>query len=220
LTLQARPVAEAATVAADAGIVPIPGWGRPALLAVPHGDQVGRTLPLVVALHGAGGEPARTLSHMLPFVDALRMAVLAPASLNGSWDVWGAGARLEIASLDRALAAAFGVVAVDPERVGVLGFSDGASCALAIGLANGDLFRRVVAYSPGFVDPAPRSERRPDVLISQGLHDPFFAPDRCGRRIAASLSSGGYEVTYREFDGGHEVTPAIRDEAQSWLTSN
>lgn len=216
LRLCARPGRPA--VAAGAGIHELPGANRNALLAVPGGGPRAGMVPLAVALHGAGGEPWRTLRHMLPFVDELGLALLVPASLGGTWDVWAGGARREVESLDATLAAAFARVHVDPDRVGILGFSDGASCALALGLANGDLFRRVVAYSPGFVDPAPRSGR-PAVLVSQGLHDPYFAPERCGRRIAADLLAEGYDVRYREFDGGHEVPPEVRDEAQGWLAS-
>jgi poly(3-hydroxybutyrate) depolymerase len=42
---------------------------------------------------------------------------------------------------------------VDPQRICVSGFSDGASYALSLGLANGDLFTHVAAFSPGFMRP-------------------------------------------------------------------
>jgi phospholipase/carboxylesterase len=183
---------------------------------VPAGHVVERPIPLAVVLHGAGGNPRRTLSDMLPFVDTLGLALLVPGSLGPTWDAWGRGRDAEIAALDGALAAAFEAVAVDPLRVGIMGLSDGASCALAVGLANGDLFGRIVAYSPGFVDPLD-AIGRPEIFLSQGARDPFFPPDRCGRRIAAELGAGGHEVTYREFEGGHEVPPEVRDEAQAWL---
>ena len=153
---------------------------------------------------------------MLPFAEALGVAVLVPGSLGPTWDVWGGGRDAEAAALDAALAAAFAAVKVDPERVWIVGNSDGASCALSIALANGDLFTRVVAYSPGFSDP-PCRVGAPEAFVSQGLHDPYFPPERCGRRIAADLRVAGCRVTYREFDGGHEVPPEVRDEAQSWL---
>lgn len=218
LRLSARPTVAPSSLA-QAGVHLLAGAVRPALLAVPVSSTPEHPAPLVVALHGAGGEPWRTLWHMLPFVDQLGFVLLVPASLGGTWDVWAGGAAQEVEALDAVLAAAFASVAVDPDRVGILGFSDGASCALAVGLANGDLFRRVVAYSPGFLDAQPRAGR-PGVLLSQGLHDPYFSPDRCGRRITAGLRAEGYEVAYREFDGGHEVPPAIRDEAQGWLAGS
>lgn len=42
-------------------------------------------------------------------------------------------------------------VAIDPAHVAIGGFSDGASCALSLGLVNGDLFTHVMAFSPGLV---------------------------------------------------------------------
>lgn len=43
--------------------------------------------------------------------------------------------------------------AVDTTRLGVGGFSDGASYALSLGLTNGDLFTHVIAFSPGALYP-------------------------------------------------------------------
>lgn len=212
LTARPRPPV---TLAAP-GVHEIPGPGRPALLVVPAGTEPGRPIPLALVLHGAGGNPRRTLGHMLPFVDGLGLALLVPGSLGPTWDVWGHDREADLASLDGALAAAFAAVRADPSRVGLVGFSDGASCALSVGLANGNLFRRIVAYSAGFAAPAARVGR-PEVFLSQGARDPYFPPERCGRRIAADLRAGGCEVVYREFDGGHEIPPGVRDEAQAWL---
>lgn len=39
-----------------------------------------------------------------------------------------------------------------------------------------------------------------------------------GRGIARRVTDEGYDVTYREFDGGHEVPDAIAHEAFAWLS--
>jgi predicted esterase len=41
--------------------------------------------------------------------------------------------------------------------------------------------------------------------------------DSCGRRIAGSLKSKGYNVILREFDGHHEVPNEVAREALSWV---
>ena len=64
--------------------------------------------------------------------------------------------------------------------VTVCGFSDGASYALSIGLANGDLFGHVLAWSPGFVAP-PEFVGRPRVFVSHGTDDRVLPIDRCSR---------------------------------------
>jgi predicted esterase len=40
------------------------------------------------------------------------------------------------------------MVAIDPARVAIGGFSDGATYALSLGLINGDLFKRVAPSHP------------------------------------------------------------------------
>jgi phospholipase/carboxylesterase len=54
----------------------------------------------------------------------------------------------------RALRQTFDRLPVDPRRLAVTGFSDGASYALSVGLTNGDLFTHVIAFSPGFASSA------------------------------------------------------------------
>ena len=86
----------------------------------------------------------------------------------------------------------------------------------ALGLINGDLFSSVVAFSPGFViDGAPHS--KPRIFISHGANDRILPIDRCGRRIASGLKALGYDVTFREFDGDHEIPGDIVREGLRFL---
>ncbi len=50
------------------------------------------------------------------------------------------------------------------------GFSDGASYALGLGLANGGLLPRIVALLAGFLPPGPR-HGKPPVFVSHGVAD-------------------------------------------------
>ncbi|MBT2546880.1 alpha/beta hydrolase [Arthrobacter sp. ISL-65] len=118
--------------------------------------------------------------------------------------------------INQALERIFHMVFVDPKRIAVGGFSDGASYALGLGLANGDLFSRVIAFSPGFVPPAPRYGK-PRLFVSHGDGDTVLPIDRTSRRLVPLLRADGYDVTYREFPGGHTVLTAIAREAISWL---
>ena len=103
---------------------------------------------------------------------------------------------------------------VDPARVAVGGFSDGASYAL--GLRNGDVFTHLIAFSPGFV-PRAGGRGRPAIYVSHGVSDSILPIDRCSRRIVPSLRRAGHAVRYREFDGGHTVPPEVAREAVAWL---
>jgi phospholipase/carboxylesterase len=92
------------------------------------------------------------------------------------------------------------------------GFSDGASYALSLGLANADLFTHVLAFSPGFVVPA-RPARTPSVYVSHGRADDVLPIARTTRRIVPRLRAAGIPVQVHEFDGGHTVPARIAEEA-------
>jgi len=187
------------------------GGGVQVLLAVPPGPPVPR--PLLVFFHGAGGEPGQSLGAVGRAAADRGALVLAPRSSAATWDLVTGGLGRDVAVLDAALAEAGRHVAVS--RCAVGGFSDGASYALSIGPANGDLFDAVLAFSPGFAAP-PVRVGRPRLWITHGTGDRVLPVDRCGRRLAAAFRRDGYDVTYDEFDGGHEVRPAGVIDALDW----
>jgi phospholipase/carboxylesterase len=192
------------------------GVERPPLLQVPPAIGAGRPVPLVVALHGAGGDAQAGLGVLGGLADERGLVVLAPASRGSTWDAVTGRYGEDAAQLDRALERLFSTVAVDPARVAVAGFSDGASYALGLGLANGDLFGRVVAFSPGFV-PGSAREGRPAVFVSHGDADDVLPVEQTSRRIVPALREDGHDVTYREFTGGHVIPPEVAGEAVGWL---
>jgi phospholipase/carboxylesterase len=185
---------------------------RDGLVYVPARVDRTRPAPLVVLLHGAGGDARGTLGILRAHADALGAILLVPESREATWDVIVEAYGPDVAFLDAALARVFTRHAIDPARIAIAGFSDGASYALSIGLANGDLFSDVLAFSPGFAAP-PRELGRPRVFVSHGVHDRVLPIERCSRRIVLRLRAEGYDVDYREFDGGHSVPEALAREA-------
>ncbi|WP_210505234.1 alpha/beta hydrolase [Naasia sp. SYSU D00057] len=185
------------------GLNALPGPGGDHVLLVPDSSP-DTPLPLIVFLHGSGAQPARSLHFLEAEAQRLGFLLLLPKSLHYTWDVILGGFGPDVASLDAVLAEIFDLFPVDPERVALSGFSDGASYALTLGMRNGELFRRILAYSPGFTVPGPGSGR-PAVFVSHGTDDPVLPIDRCSRVIVPGLLREGYEVDYREFRGGHEV---------------
>jgi phospholipase/carboxylesterase len=163
-------------------------------------------VPLAVLLHGAGGSARNILPLLTGPAEARGFLVLAPESQDRTWDVIAGGYGPDIERLDRALRIAFEHYRVDPARIAIAGFSDGASYALSLGVANGDLFGDVLAFSPGFLSPLSVAGR-PRVFISHGVRDPVLPIERCGRRVAAELRKAGYDLDYREFEDGHVVPP-------------
>jgi phospholipase/carboxylesterase len=189
---------------------------RDALLHVPAGLQPGQAVPLVITLHGAGGDAEAGLGLLRSQADERGLLLLAPTSRGSTWDAIRGGYGPDVRLIDRALQHVFRAVAVDGERVAVAGFSDGASYALGLGLANGRLFSRAVAFSPGFV-PQARREGAPRIFVSHGTADEVLPIKRTSRRIVPTLRDEGLDVTYREFPGPHTVPDDIAREAVDWL---
>jgi predicted esterase len=215
--LLARPTQPAGT--APSGLQPLGlSTKRDGLLYVPKNYQPSRPAPLVVMLHGAGGDARGGLSPFQNLADATGLILLAPASRRQTWDVLVGGYGPDIASIDQALAQTFSRYAVDPTRIAIEGFSDGASYALSVGITNGDLFSHVIAFSPGFMAPASQVGE-PRLFISHGTRDSVLPIDPCSRRIVPQVRGAGYDVVYREFDGPHTIPPAIIDSALDWFTA-
>lgn len=202
---------------AEGGLHPLGLDGpRDGLLYLPAGSDPGRPAPLALLLHGAGGSASGGLAPLLPLADEAGLILLAPDARRETWDVLRGGYGPDVAFIDRALAHLFGRHAVDPARLAVGGFSDGASYALSLGLTNGDLFTHVLAFSPGFAAPAGRLGS-PRLFIAHGTRDEVLPIDRCSRRIVPAMQRAGYDVRYREFDGPHTIPPAIAREALDWF---
>ncbi len=65
-----------------------------------------------------------------------------------------------------------------------------------------DLFTHVLAFSPEFL-PLAESEGSPRIFVSHGTRDGWLPVYRCSRVIVPRLERAGYEIRYREFEGGH-----------------
>jgi phospholipase/carboxylesterase len=191
--------------------------GRDALLYLPESLAEDRPAPLIVFLHGAGGDEQGGLRFLTPYADAFAFVLLAPSSEDGTWDAVGSAYGPDVRFIDRSLERAFERCWIDPNRVAVSGFSDGASYALGLGLSNGGLFRSVMAFSPGFVPRGVQPDGRPRFFLSHGTADRVLPIDQCSRTIVPKLTRAGYHVTFREFDGPHTLPRDVGDEAMRWF---
>ena len=196
------------------------GGFRDGVLLVPAGYTAAQPIPLMVLLHGAGGLGSQLLQRFTELADELRVAILAPDSRGSTWDRIATGSfREDVTFLNRALENVFSRVAVDPARIALGGFSDGGSYALSLGLTNGDLFTRIVAFSPGFAAPSDL-HGTPPIFVSHGTGDTILPIDATSRQIVPQLTDMGYGVRYREFNGGHSIPTAIAREGMEWLAGS
>jgi len=169
----------------------------------------------VLALHGAGSGPGGFVG-LGAHAERAGLVVLAPKSRGGSWDLARGGFGPDVAMIDRLLRHVFSRLSIDPRRVYVWGFSDGASYALSLGLTNGDLFDAIVALSPGFA--APETLRgRPPVFAAHGTRDMVLPIDQTSLRLVQRLRGKGYTVTFTSFDGAHTLSKPTVRLAIAWL---
>jgi len=142
--------------------------------------------------------------------------MMAPDSRGRTWDRALGAFGPDVGFIDSALRFTFERCAVDPERIALLGFSDGASYALSLGASNGDLFTHLIALSPGFSDPEAPIVGKPEVFISHGTNDRVLSV-RNSRAIASMYEMDGYPVEYVEFEGRHEIPADVRTRAFDWF---
>jgi phospholipase/carboxylesterase len=187
--------------------------GRDGVIYVPDADG---PRPLLLTLHGATMHARAMVRPLVAAADDAEVILVVPDSRGQTWDVLLGGYGPDVAFIDDALAAAFARCAVDPNAVSIGGVSDGASYALSLGVANGDLFSRIVAFSPGFIAPLD-VVGQPKVFVSHGTHDRILPIDGCSRPIVAGLEHAGYDVRFVEFDGGHEMPEPIVRAGFTWL---
>jgi phospholipase/carboxylesterase len=190
------------------------------LLLVPQRYMRHVPMPLVVALHGAGGDANGPINLLGPYAESEGFVLLAPKSTGGTWDGVEGIYGPDIAIVDAALRSTFRRCNINARRICLEGFSDGASYALGVGITNPEVFSRVVAFSPGFVPNSEMQPVKPPVFISHGRSDAILPIETASHVIVPQLRSSGYNVTYFEFDGNHTVPQAVAEAGVQFMLSN
>ena len=188
---------------------------RDALFYVPASAH--DTAPLVLYLHGATGDEHQGIRRLSALADEFGFLVLSPASQEGTWDAIRSGYGQDVRFIDQALSKVFSQRLVDSRKIAVCGFSDGASYALGLGMSNGDLFRNVMAFSPGFVPEGVHEQGAPRIFISHGTKDEILPIEATSRRLVPQFKQAGYTVKFQEFDGPHTVPPEIARQSIEWF---
>lgn len=221
--LSARPhsTSDAAGLAVGLSYETIVGADKPVAVYVPHGYTSDHPWPVTLLLHGSLGSGAEMAADFGPYADSVGIVVLAPSAHAYTWDRMATGSYgPDVAQLDTVLMWAFSNINVDPHRVSIAGFSDGATYSLLLGLKNGDLFDKIVSLAP-----CPKMPDdvvgNPLIFIAQGTNDQVLPIDECSRVIVPELRLAGYNVNYVEYPSplgdGHYVPPEIASQAFHWL---
>ena len=189
---------------------------RGGYLFVPESYREDQPAPLLVALHGGGGHAGRW-SDLYAACENRGIVLVAPDSRGRTWDRVNGAFGPDVAFIDAVLRFTFERCAIDPLRIALAGFSDGASYTLSLGPPNGDLFSHLIAWSPGFSDPEDPIVGAPRVFVSHGTDDRVLPVSMSRSAIVPMFEMDGYEVTYFEFQGRHELTTKAVDEGLNWF---
>jgi phospholipase/carboxylesterase len=189
-----------------------------ALVYAPASAATKSRIPLMLFLHGAGMS-ARIIGRVTDAADQTGIIVVAPKSVDFSWDAMRGPIGPDVENIDRVLNRVAQMYAIEPARISIAGFSDGATYALALGRLNGTLFRSVVAFSPGILIPVD-ARGAPPIFISHGTKDAILPIDFASRRFVPELRRQGYSVEYHEFDGPHAVPADIAAIALRWIADH
>jgi phospholipase/carboxylesterase len=185
---------------------------------------------LIVLLHGLSGDENAMwiFDHALPrSATVIAPRALYPSELGGySWarsvvrdDLDDVDYQAALDHLARFVREAIALYEVDPRRVIVMGFSQGAALSYAYSLLHPEMLCGVVALAGFLPDPLsalPAAPALPDYLIIHGTHDEAVPIDRA--RVARSvLESRGANVEYHEHRVGHKVSAQGMKEIARWI---
>ena len=188
------------------------------IVELPQSALAKAQVPAFMFMHGANRTVEPFLAAYRPIAEKYGVMLVIPMAVRGTWDAISmSGFGRDLAAIDAMLQWLFGAVSVDPTRLALSGFSDGASYALGLGRANGDLFTRIIAHSPGFLMEV-TNVGKPPIVISHGTDDQVLPYDNSRFTIYPALRDMGYDVEFRGFVGGHAVSLSVVDEQMRVLS--
>lgn len=191
---------------------------RDGTLYIPKSYKPEVPIPLLVMLHGYSGG-AQSVRYVFPLAEELGIVVIAPESRDLTWGQSIPGFDADV----KYIGAAYRYVAeglnLDLSRIALAGQSDGAGYALSMGLAYGDTFNHLLIFSGGLMIPV-RRQGKPKIFMAHGINDVQMPIDRTARRFAPQLKDEGYDITYREYDGGHATPLPIFREGFEWFVKS
>ena len=193
--------------------------------------------PAVVLIHGRGTNERDLLPIGTRLPEELHvLSVRAPEPMDGpdsyTWyeldlsagglhasQPGAEGFRRSLDSIHEFIERAIDRYDLAPDRIGLLGFSQGAITSMAALLERPDAYRWVVALNGYLADShADRAGEAADkpIFVGCGSMDQVIPPERA-ERAAETLSEGGADVRFERYGVGHGTTPEELSDVLEWL---
>jgi phospholipase/carboxylesterase len=194
--------------------------------------------PTVLALHGYGAS-AHDLLGLAPQIRRGELVFLCPqgpltleigpGQRGYAWFPIDASGQVSAPALVAARGALEGFLddalkihPIDPDRITVLGFSQGGVMAYDLALGRPDRLKGLVALSSWLpeavirgLQPDPARASLPTLLL-HGTRDPMIGIENA-RQAKAQLEAMGIAVAWGEYDMGHEINPQAARDLLGWL---
>ncbi|WP_226013053.1 alpha/beta hydrolase [Halomicrobium salinisoli] len=185
--------------------------------------------PVVILLHGLGADEGDLFSYADVLPEEYHvLSVRGPHSSTGGGYAWMGSGQDRFAESISALTAFAerlpDACDVDGDRIGLLGFSQGAKAALVALLEEPALFAWVVSLN-GFLPRSHSDEsvveraRGKSVFVGVGEHDSVISPE-LGAETAETLSAAGLDVTVRSYPVGHAIADQEVEDVAEWLRTS
>jgi predicted esterase len=193
-----------------------------AILLTPDEIDRSQTYPLVTVLHGAGRQDEQLARVFRDEPERRQALFLIPRSILPTWDLIAGGGRPDLDFLEYAYDLIYRRYPIDPAGQALLGYSDGASYALSVGLTNPRIFSAIMGWAAGFKvtdsEAISPSDPKPRILLEYGTHDPVFPFEQIALPMRDHLRSLGYETEFRVDEGGkHWPSSTFHSEALDWF---
>lgn len=193
--------------------------GKEYSYALFHPEATDTPLPMIIVLHGMGGNGDITVSK---WAERLKkeFIVVCPSYPMGAW--WARPAEDMVLDLMDHIQSEYNV---DTNRVFLAGLSNGAIGTYTLGMFYPDRFAGLIpiagSITPRFMNFLINLRNTPIYMI-QGAHDPIF-PIQLSRRVNQILSDMKYPVVYREHGekgmahGGHFLPENEIPDLLEWI---
>jgi phospholipase/carboxylesterase len=186
-------------------------------LYVPEYLEATTPAPVVLALHGGGGNGFDFLWSWLPAARAYGAVLVAPSALGDTWAIMGDD--IDSPNIDRILDEVAKTQALDRSRILLTGMSDGGTFSYVAGLMDGAIATHLAPFAASFhpmlleFTSAERLAELP-IRLTHGARDWMFQVDMAQMAVEA-FQARNANIVYSELPDRAHVFP--QDEAAPTL---
>ena len=201
----------------------------------PENYNPAKEYPLIIGLHGLGSNADRfqilwdkfATRNFIYATPQAPYAVSTGSEPGFSWNTWGTGDDETLEQSSALTDEYIAKLVIDLQKqykvsdVYLLGFSQGCFYTYLIGIKHYELFKGLICFG-GWLESDLIGEE--NIVKAQGLrvfiahgNNDRVVEEGAGKKASDYLKEHGYDVTYFEFEGGHEVPEKAILEVEKWM---